>query len=75
MQMIDYNSKDIERILTKIDTDNYLWTPYKYSKFQLDWSMSLWVTVIFSSVQREEKINKETHILEKLYGIFFKFGV
>jgi len=37
-QMIDYNFKDLERILTKIDSDNRLFTP---DKFQLDWSSSL----------------------------------
>ena len=53
-QMIDYNSKDLVRILTKIDTDNHLWTPYKCTKFQLEWSMSFRVTAIFSSVQKDE---------------------
>ena len=40
-QMIDYNSKDLERILTKIDVDNRLLTPDKCTKFQLDWITSL----------------------------------
>ena len=34
--------------------------PYKCTKFQLDWSTSLWVTVIFSSVQKDkEEKNKK----------------
>ena len=39
-QMIDYNSKDLERILTEIDADNRLLTPDKCTKFQLDWKTS-----------------------------------
>jgi len=80
-RMIDYNSKDLLRILTKIDIDNCRWTPYKCTKFQLDWSMSLRVTPIFSSVHKDEekkwKILKSlfSHILETLFTIFFKFGV
>jgi len=60
-QMIHYNSMELVRILTKIDTDNRLWMPYKCTKFQLDWSTSLRVTAIFSNVQKdeEEKKNKE----------------
>jgi len=54
-QMIDYNSKNLVRILTKIDIDNCLWTPYKCTKFQLNWWMSLRVTAIFSSVQKDEE--------------------
>jgi len=53
-----YNSKDLLWILTKIDTDNCLWMPYKCIKFQLDWSASLWVTVIFSSVRKDEEEKK-----------------
>jgi len=60
MQMIDYNSKDLVRILTKIDTDNCFWMPYKCTKFQLDWMQ---VTRIFSSVwkdKEERKMKKKT---------------
>ena len=32
--MIEYNSKDLERILTKIDADNHLLTPDKWTKFE-----------------------------------------
>ena len=53
-QMIDYNSKDLVRILTKIDTDNCLWMPYKCTKFQLDWSTSLRILII-SSVWKDEE--------------------
>ena len=53
--MIDYNSKDLVRILTKIDTDNCLWMPYKCTKFQLDWSTSLRIAVIISSVWKDEE--------------------
>ena len=62
--MIDYNSKDLEWILTKIDTDNRLLTPNKCTKFQLDWRTSLQVTTIFSSVwkDKEEKKNKEKNL-------------
>ena len=42
-------------VVTKIDTDNHLWTPYKNTKFQLDWSTSLGVTAIFSSVRKDEE--------------------
>ena len=41
VQMIDYNSKDLELIFTKIDADNSLLMPDKCTKFQLDWSTSL----------------------------------
>ena len=58
-QMIDYTSKDLVWILTKIDTDNCLWTPYKCTKFQLDWNTSLRNTVIFSSVQKDKEKNEE----------------
>jgi len=58
--MIYYNSEDLVQILTKIDIDNCLWTPYKCTKFQLDWSTGLQVTAIFSSVWKdEEKKNEE----------------
>ena len=77
--MIDYNSKDLERILTKIDADNCLLTPDKCTKFQLDWSTSLQVTAIFSSVRKDKEEKKLecllTHISETLCAIFFKFGV
>ena len=85
MQMIDYNSKDLVQILTKIDTDNRLWMTYKFTKFHLDWCPILQVTVIFSSVrkdkeEKEKKWRKKlenllTHISKMLYTIFFKFGV
>ena len=52
------NSKDLERILTKIDADNRLLTPDKCTKFQLDWSTSLWVISIFSSVRKDEEEKK-----------------
>ena len=39
-KMINYNSKDLKRILTKIDGDNCLLTPDKCTKFHLDWSTS-----------------------------------
>jgi len=78
--MIDYNSKGLVWILTKIDTDNRLVIPYKCTKLQLDWSMSLRVTAIFSSVWKDEKEEKKlesllTHISEMLHTIFFEFGV
>jgi len=78
MQMIDSNSKDLVRILTKIDTDNYLWAPYKCTKFQLDWSTSLRVTVIFSNMRKDEEKTKKSllaHISDTLNAVFFKFGV
>ena len=55
VQMIDYNSKDLKWILTKIDTNNCLLTPDKCTKFQLDWSTSLWVIAIFSSVRKDKE--------------------
>ena len=76
--MINYNSKDLVRILTKIGTDNFHWMPYKCTKFQLDWSTSLQVTAIFSSVQKDEEKNLKvllTHISEMLNVIFLEFGV
>jgi len=62
MQTINYNSKDLVQILTKIDTDTCLWTSYKFTNFQLDWGTSLRVTAIFSSVQKgeEKKMKKKT---------------
>jgi len=63
----------------QIDTDNCLWTPYKYTKFQLDWSTSLRVTAIFSSVQKdkEEKNSKVCSLIprKRVCKIYFKFGV
>ena len=78
--MINYNSKDLVWILTKTDTDNRLWMPYKCTKFQLDQSTSQRVTAIFSSAQKDEEKWKRleslpTHILETLSTIFFEFGV
>jgi len=58
-KMINYNSKDLKRILTKIDGDNCLLTPDKCTKFHLDWSTSFWVTAIFSSVWKDYE-NKKT---------------
>ena len=55
-QMIDYNSKDLVWILTKIDNDYCLWTPYKCTKFQRDWLTCLRVRLIF---QVFEKTNKQ----------------
>ena len=80
MQMIDYNSKDLLRNLTNIDTGNCLWMPYKCTKFQLDFCTSLRVTAIFSSVRKDEQEKTRleslfTHISETLYAIFFKIGV
>ena len=79
--MIDYNSKDLVRILTKIDTNNRLWMPYKCTNFQLDWSMSLRITAIFSSVRRdEEKKTKKKNLkvcslIIISETLFFKFGM
>ena len=53
MLMIDYNSMDLVQILTKIDTDNCLWMPYKCTKFQLDWSK-------ICKLQRFFQVCKET---------------
>ena len=64
--MIDYNSKDLVQILTWIDTDNHLCMPYKCTKFQLDWSTSLWVTAIFLSVRKDEEEKKTKKKLESL---------
>ena len=83
MQMIDYNSKDLVWILSKLGTVNCLWMSYKWTKFQRDRSTSLRVTAIFfKCVKRQRKKSQEknfksllTHILETLYTIFFKFGV
>ena len=80
-QMINYNSKDLVQILTKIDNDYCFWTSYKYTNFQLDWSTSLRVKVVFQVRKKtKKKMNKKlknllTHILESLYTIFFKFCV
>jgi len=72
-QMIDYNSKDLERILTNIDADNCLFTPNKCTKFQLDWSTSLWVTAIFSSVRKEEE-NEEKNLKVCSRKCFMRFS-
>jgi len=76
--MIDYNCTDLVQILTKIDAVNGFWTPYKCIKFQLNWSTSLRVTMIFSSVGKNEENTLEsllTHISKTLCAIFFEFGV
>ena len=61
------------QIFTKVDTNNCFWMPYKCTKFQLDWSMSLRVIAIFSSVWKDEERKKKrrkklksllSHILE-----------
>ena len=59
MLMISYNSMDLVWILTKINSDNFLWTPYKCTEFQLHWSTSLQVTAIFSSVWKDEQKTKK----------------
>ena len=58
-QMVDYNSKDLVWILTKIHTDNCLWTPYKWTKVQLDWSTNLWVTAIFFKCAKRRRRRKK----------------
>jgi len=50
MQMIDYNSKDVVRFFNTIGTDNHLWMPYKCTKFQLDWSTVVLLTLIYQYV-------------------------
>ena len=52
---------DLVQILTKIDTDNCLWMPYKCTKFQLDWKTSLQVTAIFQVCKKTEK-NEEKNL-------------
>ena len=79
--MVNYNSKDLVWILTKIDTDNRLWTPYKYT-FSWTGVRFCQVTASFSSVWKDEEKrmkkkleNLLTHILEMLHTIFFKFSM
>jgi len=77
-QMIDHNSKDLVRILTKIDTDNHLRTLYKCTELQLDWSTSLRVTAIFKVCEKTKKKKNEKNLqvcsLVSCKAIFFKFG-
>ena len=54
MQMINYNSKDLVWILTKIDTDNFLWMPYKCV---LNFS---WIGVQVCVLQRFFQVCKKT---------------
>ena len=72
MQIIDYNSKDLVWILTKIGTNDNPWIPYKCIKFQPDRNMGLWVIAIFKCAKRQRREEKSTCIVGEADMIFFK---
>ena len=51
MQIISHNSVNVHRIPTTVGTEICLNEPFKYTKFQPNWSMHLW---ILRSVRKEE---------------------
>ena len=88
--MIDYNFKELVRILTKIDTSIRLLMPYKCTKFQPDQSTHLQVMADFAicAKRRRRRRRKKrrtkrrtktetlvSRILETPGVIYFNFGI
>ena len=70
VQMINYNFKDFVQILTKINTNNCLWMPYKCNKFQPDQSMYMWVRANFVICAKDkEQAKKKTEKKLKLWSL------
>ena len=59
-QMIDYNFKELVRILTKIDTNIFLLMPYKCTKFQPDQTTHLRVIADFAICAKKRRTKTET---------------
>ena len=80
-QIINQNSDDLVRILTKIDTRNRLCIPYKCAKFQSDRITRLGVCWIYEKTKKKKKKprkKRETlvaHISGVAGAIHFKFGM
>ena len=69
-QMIDYNFKELVRILTKIDTNICLWIPYKCTKFQPNQSTHFRVIADFSiCAKRRRRRRKKRRTKLKLWSL------
>jgi len=67
--MIDYNFKELVRILTKIDTNICLLMPNKCTKFQPDQSTNLRVRADFVICAKRQKKKKPEEPKLKLWSL------
>jgi len=71
-QMINYNFKELVRILTKINTNIHRLMPYKCTKFKPNWRTHLWVKADFViCAKRRRRRKKKTKNKNWNFGLSY----